>query len=69
LSPKATPLDIRIRLSEALTALVADPAVILSFNNMGLIPNTGSSEQFASFLVQERVKWADVVKAAQISLD
>ena len=69
LSPKATPLDIRIRLSEALTALVADSAVILSFKNMGLIPNTGSSEQFVNFLAQERVKWADVVKAAQISLD
>ena len=69
LAPKAVTADIKRRLSGALADLVADPAVISSFKNMGLIPNGGSSTDFEVFLSAERTKWALVVDVAKISLD
>jgi len=69
LAPKSVNADIRDRLLTALTALVADPTIALSFKNMGLIPNEGSSKDFEIFLANEATKWARVVEAAKISLD
>lgn len=69
LAPKAISVDIRDRLLTALTALVADPTIALSFKNMGLIPNGGSSKDFEIFLANETAKWARVVEVAKISLD
>lgn len=69
LAPKSVNADIRDRLLTALTALVADPTIALSFKNMGLIPNEGSSKDFESFLAKETAKWARVVEVAKISLD
>lgn len=69
LAPKSVNADIRDRLLTALTALVADPTIALSFKNMGLIPNEGSSKDFEIFLANETTKWARVVEAAKISLD
>jgi tripartite-type tricarboxylate transporter receptor subunit TctC len=69
LAPKAISIEIRDRLLAALTALVADPAMALSFKNLGLIPNGGSSKDFEIFLTNETAKWARVVEAAKISLD
>lgn len=69
LAPKAISLDIRDRLLVALTELVAEPTVAISFKNMGLIPNGSSSKDFETFLASETAKWARVVEAAKISLD
>jgi len=69
LAPKAISLDIRDRLLAALTTLVADPTIALSFKNMGLIPNGSSSKDFEVFLANETAKWARVVEAAKIALD
>lgn len=69
LAPKAISLDIRDRLLAALTTLVADTTIALSFKNMGLIPNGSSSKDFEVFLANETAKWARVVEAAKIALD
>jgi tripartite-type tricarboxylate transporter receptor subunit TctC len=69
LAPKSVSADIRDRLLTALAALVADPTIALSFKNMGLIPNGGSSKDFEIFLANETAKWARVVEVAKISLD
>lgn len=69
LAPKSVSADIRDRLLTALTALIADPTIALSFKNMGLIPNGGSSKDFEVFLEIETAKWARVVEVAKISLD
>ena len=69
LAPKAISSDIRDRLLAALTTLIADPTIALSFKNMGLIPNGSSSKDFEIFLVNETAKWARVVEAAKIALD
>jgi len=69
LAPKGISSDIRDRLLAALTALVADPRIALSFKNMGLIPNGSSSKDFEVFLANETAKWARVVEAAKIALD
>ena len=68
-APRETPVAVRARLAETIAALVADPEIALSFKNMGLIPNTSSSEDFALFMANEKQKWARVVESAKISLD
>jgi len=69
LAPKGVSAAIRERLLAALSGLVADPAIALSFKNLGLIPNEGSSKDFEIFLANETAKWARVVESAKISLD
>jgi tripartite-type tricarboxylate transporter receptor subunit TctC len=64
--PAATPQPVVRKLNQDLLAALATPAMIESFNSQGLEPAGGTSAEFAAFIKTEIVKYAKVVKAANI---
>ncbi|HRO58911.1 MAG TPA: tripartite tricarboxylate transporter substrate binding protein [Burkholderiaceae bacterium] len=68
--PKATPEAIVARLNEAVGAALADPAFSKRFEGQGLLafaPNTPA--EMDEFVARDREKWAEVIKAKNITLD
>jgi putative tricarboxylic transport membrane protein len=69
-APKGTPKPIVAKLSEALQAAVADPAVRARIEELGAVPakgETATSEYLARMLKSDIERWAVVIKAAGIS--
>lgn len=64
--PSATPQAIVRKLNRDLLAALATPAMIESFSGQGLEPAGGTPEEFGAFIKSEMVKYAKVVKAANI---
>lgn len=68
LAPQGTPRSVTQRVNVALNEILKEPDVISSLAAMGAVPLGGSSDQLASYLQQERVKWGRVVKTASITI-
>ena len=69
-APKGTPKPIVAKLSEALQAAVADPAVRTRIEELGAVPATGQTatpEYLARMLKSDIERWAVVIKAAGIT--
>jgi tripartite-type tricarboxylate transporter receptor subunit TctC len=67
LSPPARPIIDRLN-SEVVKALGA-AEVKQKLLEMGLVASTNSPEQFAAFIQSETVKWAKVIKDANIRIE
>ena len=68
-APKGTPATIVSRLnSEALKAL-ASPDLIQRFLSQGAEPSGSSPRELADFMRAEHVRWAKIIKAANIRLE
>lgn len=65
-TPKGTPEDIQIKLSEALNAAMQDKDVLASYAEKGLAPTLTTPKDATSFLHSERAKWVKVIKDAGI---
>ncbi|AWB34961.1 Bug family tripartite tricarboxylate transporter substrate binding protein [Orrella marina] len=61
LVPAGTPKDAVDKLQAAFAEALSDPAIVERMNFLGLEPVGGSSEQFKSYLMDERTKWADLI--------
>jgi tripartite-type tricarboxylate transporter receptor subunit TctC len=69
-TPKGTPKPVVAKLSEALQAAVADPAVRARIEELGAVPATGETatpDYLARMLKSDIERWAVVIKAAGIS--
>ena len=64
-----TPRPIIERLNTEIVKALAAPDVRQKLLEMGLVANTNTPEQFASYIQSETVKWAKVVKDANIKMD
>jgi tripartite-type tricarboxylate transporter receptor subunit TctC len=64
-----TPRAIVDRLNSEIVKALAAPEVKQKLLEMGLVAGTNTPEQFASFIQSETVKWAKVVKDANIKLE
>ena len=53
----------------ALAAAVADPALKLRFDDLGVTPVRMTPAEFGKFLADETDKWAKVVRFANIRMD
>ena len=69
LAPAATPRDIVNRLNQELAKALASPDIRERFASGGIEPLTSTSEQFAAFARAETVRYAKVIKDANISID
>ena len=69
LTPAATPRELVARLSADIGRALAQPEVRQRLQDAGAEPAPGSPEAFAQLLHAERLKWAQVVKAANIRMD
>jgi len=69
LAPAATPRDITARLNAELHKALAAPDLRDRLAANGIEPVTSTPEQFASFVRSETIRYAKVIREANISID
>lgn len=69
LGPKGLPEDVRTKVADATAETLADPAFIESLRKDGGVPSHLVGQAFADFMVAERTRWGEVVKAANIKVE
>ena len=69
LVPAGTPPAVVSKLHAAFAAALQAPEMRERFTAMGVEPVGGSSEEFRSYLLGERRKWAGVISTAKIKVD
>jgi tripartite-type tricarboxylate transporter receptor subunit TctC len=67
--PAGTPKPIVTRLNAEVNKALVDPAVRDKLPELGLIVAGGTPEQFVEHIRKESVRWADVVKRANVKAD
>jgi len=69
-APRDTPAAVMGKLFESITSAIHHPEVAQRLRDMGLEPTTSeSAAQFANFAEAERLRWTEVIRAKNISLD
>jgi tripartite-type tricarboxylate transporter receptor subunit TctC len=68
-SPGGASLEARQKIFDAATAALKSKAVIDAYAAVGGIAGGGTSAELAAFLRSEAVKWAAVIKAANVKLE
>ena len=69
LAPAGTPQPLIDRLSAELARIMRDPAMKAKFADLGVDAIGATPAEFAAFMADERKKWAEVVKAADIKIE
>ena len=69
LVPAATPAPIVARLHKEFAAALQAPDVRERLTGLGVEPVGNSSEAFRTFLLEERRKWTEVIRSANIKAD
>lgn len=64
--PAGLPKDVTDKLSKALSDIVADPAIVKRFEELGITTVKMSSGEFAGFVVKQINDWAPAIKAADV---
>jgi tripartite-type tricarboxylate transporter receptor subunit TctC len=67
--PAAAPKPIIDKLASEIKRILELPDVVKRFSDVGAKPEPMTPEAFAKFVNDERVKWADVVKASGAKVD
>ena len=68
-APAGTPPAIVARLNAEINAALKDEQIMSSMRNLGVEPAPGTAEAFEAYIRAETVKWANVIKRANIKLD
>jgi tripartite-type tricarboxylate transporter receptor subunit TctC len=68
-APAGTPPEIVNKLSADVQRILRTPEMSDRLKGMGATPIGNTPEEFAAFIAAERQKWAEVIKAANISAD
>ena len=61
-APAGTPQSVVAKLNTEINGILKLAQIRQAFNNQGVEPAGGSPEEFATFLVAQRTKWAKVVR-------
>jgi tripartite-type tricarboxylate transporter receptor subunit TctC len=69
LAPAGTPKAIVDRYNAVFNEILAQPGVRAVLDKQGLIARGGSSEQLAGLIARDRLRWAKVVKDAEITAE
>jgi tripartite-type tricarboxylate transporter receptor subunit TctC len=69
LAPKGTPNDVIVRLNSEMVRALKEPAFQAQLASMGVTPMPSSPDEFSTFLRDETVRWAKVVKDSGAKLD
>ena len=64
--PAGLPKEVSDRLAKALADIVADPAIVKRFEELGITTVKMSSGDFAAFVVKQVNDWAPAIKAADV---
>ncbi|WP_370635853.1 Bug family tripartite tricarboxylate transporter substrate binding protein [Paralcaligenes sp. KSB-10] len=68
-TPTGTPPDIVKKLNEALQKTLADPVLRDTMAKQGTQAYTGAPDEYKKFMTQEKAKWVDIVKRANIKIN
>jgi tripartite-type tricarboxylate transporter receptor subunit TctC len=68
LAPAATPAAVVARLNEMFAAALREPSIATRIAEQGGIPRGGSPQVFAAHIAREATAWADVIRAARITM-
>jgi tripartite-type tricarboxylate transporter receptor subunit TctC len=69
LTPRGTPQNINARLHEEFRKVLADPGIRSFLTQAGIDPDGSTPDELTKYMRSELTKWAQVVKAAHITLD
>ena len=64
--PAGLPKEVSDKLSQALATIVADPAIVKRFEELGITTVKMSSAEFAGFVVKQIKDWTPAIKAADV---
>jgi tripartite-type tricarboxylate transporter receptor subunit TctC len=64
--PAGLPKEVTDKLTKALADIIAEPAVIKRFEELGITPVKMTSGEFAGFVVKQVNDWAPAIKAADV---
>jgi tripartite-type tricarboxylate transporter receptor subunit TctC len=64
--PAGLPKEVTDRLAKALAEIVADPAIVSRFADLGVTPVKMGQAEFAAFVVKQANDWAPAIKAADL---
>ena len=65
-APAALPKDISDKLAKAVADIVADPAIVKRFEELGITPVKMTSTEFGAFVTKQVNDWAPAIKAADL---
>ncbi|MBX6319199.1 tripartite tricarboxylate transporter substrate binding protein [Pigmentiphaga sp.] len=68
-APKGTPRDIIDRMNREITRILKSPATAGAFEAQGMVPATSSPAEFGELVAKDAARWAQVVRAANITAD
>ncbi len=64
--PAGLPRDVTDKLAKALADIVADPAVVKRFEELGVTTSKMSGAEFSNFVARQINDWAPAIKAADV---
>ncbi|WP_171016012.1 tripartite tricarboxylate transporter substrate binding protein [Ramlibacter sp. 2FC] len=64
--PAGLPKEVTDKLAKALAEIVADPAIVRRFEELGVTPVKMGQAEFAAFVVKQANDWAPAIKAADL---
>jgi tripartite-type tricarboxylate transporter receptor subunit TctC len=64
--PAGLPKDVSDKLHAALDKVMADPAIVKRFEELGITPVKATSAEFADLVAQQATAWAPIIKAADL---
>jgi tripartite-type tricarboxylate transporter receptor subunit TctC len=68
-APAATPEAIVRKINADVVAILRDPAIVKRFEELAVLPDPGTPEEFGAFVRAEITKWAEVVRLANVRLE
>ena len=64
--PAGLPAEVSDKLARALAGIIADPAVVKRFEELGVTPVKMSPAEFTGFVAKQVADWAPAIKAADL---
>jgi tripartite-type tricarboxylate transporter receptor subunit TctC len=69
MAPKGTPGSIVAKLNAAVTEILREPDIRARFEKLGVQPAPMDIAATAKFIEEERVRWSDIIKSADVTVD
>jgi tripartite-type tricarboxylate transporter receptor subunit TctC len=69
MAPKGTPEPIVAKLNAAVTDILREPEIKAQFEKLGVQPAPMDIGATAKFIDEERTRWGDIIKSADVTVD
>jgi len=69
LAPKGTPKEFVAKLNTELKSILALPEIKAAFETQGMVPAHSTPEQFGALMAKDAERWAQVIKAQNITAE